>query len=116
MNGFIESVNKIQIPEWIPGIGGKGLNIPLIPYIDGGSSASVSSSSSGYASFLATSKAQQSGDKETQNLLKQMNKNIENLANTGIYLDGDKMVGGLSGRMDESLGKSAGAAKRGALA
>ena len=31
INGFIKGINKIKIPDWIPGIGGKGFNIGLIP-------------------------------------------------------------------------------------
>lgn len=31
VNGFISGLNKIKIPDWVPGIGGKGINIPLIP-------------------------------------------------------------------------------------
>jgi hypothetical protein len=31
INNFIKGVNKIEIPDWVPGVGGKGINIPLIP-------------------------------------------------------------------------------------
>lgn len=31
VNGFIKGINKIKIPNWVPGVGGKGINIPLIP-------------------------------------------------------------------------------------
>ena len=31
INGFIGGLNKIKIPDWVPGFGGKGINIPLIP-------------------------------------------------------------------------------------
>lgn len=31
LNLFIKGLNKIQIPDWVPGVGGKGLNIPTIP-------------------------------------------------------------------------------------
>lgn len=31
INLFIKMLNKIKIPDWIPGIGGKGINLPLIP-------------------------------------------------------------------------------------
>lgn len=30
LNVFIEEINKIKIPDWVPGVGGKGLNIPLV--------------------------------------------------------------------------------------
>ena len=31
LNSFIRGINKIKIPDWVPGIGGKGINIPTIP-------------------------------------------------------------------------------------
>ncbi len=31
INGLIRGLNKLQIPDWVPGIGGKGLNIKEIP-------------------------------------------------------------------------------------
>lgn len=31
INKVIGGLNKIQIPSWVPGAGGKGINIPLIP-------------------------------------------------------------------------------------
>lgn len=31
INAFIGGLNKIKIPDWVPGIGGVGLNIPKIP-------------------------------------------------------------------------------------
>lgn len=30
INTFIKELNKIKIPDWVPGVGGKGLNISLI--------------------------------------------------------------------------------------
>lgn len=30
LNGFIDGINKIQIPDWVPGLGGKGLNLSHI--------------------------------------------------------------------------------------
>ena len=30
INAFIKALNKIKIPDWVPGVGGKGINIPLI--------------------------------------------------------------------------------------
>lgn len=31
INMLIGGLNKLKIPDWVPGIGGKGINIPLIP-------------------------------------------------------------------------------------
>jgi hypothetical protein len=36
INGFIDGLNKIQIPDWVPAVGGKGLNIPKIPQLNVG--------------------------------------------------------------------------------
>lgn len=30
INGFIGGLNKIKIPDWVPGVGGLGVNLPLI--------------------------------------------------------------------------------------
>lgn len=37
LNFFLRGLNKIKIPDWVPGIGGKGLNIPEIPKLAKGS-------------------------------------------------------------------------------
>ena len=31
VNSVISGLNKLKIPDWVPGIGGKNINIPLIP-------------------------------------------------------------------------------------
>lgn len=36
INSFIAGLNKIQIPDWVPVVGGKGLNIPKIPKLASG--------------------------------------------------------------------------------
>jgi len=33
INAFIKGINKIKIPDWVPGVGGKGLNIKEIPLL-----------------------------------------------------------------------------------
>lgn len=33
VNGAIKGFNKLKIPEWVPKVGGKGINIPLIPQL-----------------------------------------------------------------------------------
>lgn len=37
INTVIGGLNKLKIPDWVPGIGGKGINIPLIPMLAKGS-------------------------------------------------------------------------------
>ena len=36
VNNFIGGLNKLKIPDWVPGVGGKGINIPLIPMLAAG--------------------------------------------------------------------------------
>ena len=36
INAFLGALNKIKIPDWVPGVGGKGINIPLIPELAAG--------------------------------------------------------------------------------
>ena len=36
LNLFIKGLNKVKIPDWVPGVGGKGINIPLIPKLYAG--------------------------------------------------------------------------------
>lgn len=31
LNTFIKGINKLKIPDWVPGVGGKGINLPTIP-------------------------------------------------------------------------------------
>jgi hypothetical protein len=39
LNGFIRGINKIKLPDWLPGeLGGKGINIPSIPMLANGGS------------------------------------------------------------------------------
>lgn len=33
INAFIDALNRIEIPDWVPGIGGAHLSIPNIPYL-----------------------------------------------------------------------------------
>jgi len=33
VNAFIGGLNKLQVPDWVPGAGGKGINIPKIPLL-----------------------------------------------------------------------------------
>ena len=33
INGFIDGINKVQVPDWVPKVGGKGINIPHIPQL-----------------------------------------------------------------------------------
>lgn len=36
INAVLKTMNKIKIPNWVPGLGGKGINFKLIPKLDKG--------------------------------------------------------------------------------
>lgn len=36
LNAFIGMLNHIQIPDWVPGVGGYGINLPYIPELEQG--------------------------------------------------------------------------------
>ena len=36
INTFLKALNKIKVPDWVPAVGGKGFNIPLIPRLQKG--------------------------------------------------------------------------------
>lgn len=36
VNSFIKGLNKLEIPDWVPLVGGEGINIPLIPKLEKG--------------------------------------------------------------------------------
>jgi len=40
INTFIRGLNRISIPDWVPGVGGRGINIPEIPMLAKGSNFS----------------------------------------------------------------------------
>lgn len=42
LNSFLMGFNKMKVPDWVPGIGGKGVNIPLIPQLAKGGIATKS--------------------------------------------------------------------------
>ena len=36
INGVLKGLNKIKVPDWVPGLGGKGINFPMIPKLSVG--------------------------------------------------------------------------------
>ncbi|MEI5994821.1 phage tail protein [Candidatus Enterococcus mansonii] len=39
INGFIGGLNNLKVPDWVPGIGGQGVNIGEIPYLQSGTTS-----------------------------------------------------------------------------
>lgn len=125
INLFIRGINKIEIPDWVPIVGGKGLSIREIPRLQAGGVLEK-----GQTGFLEGNGAEAvvplhenrkwinavaddmdramgagaSGEKVLAALLR-MVELLEQLTGMKIYLYPETLVGELAGPMDERLGK-----------
>lgn len=124
VNSFIGKINRLEIPEWVPGIGGKGLDIAEIPYLErggvlekgqvgflegNGAEAVVPLHQnkawiSAVARDMDTVMGGPSGNQVTSVLLDILAA-VEELLSAGIYLDTGALVGGLAKPMDRRLGQ-----------
>lgn len=123
VNSFIGKINRLEIPEWVPGIGGKGLDIPLIPtlqeggvlergqvgFLEGNGAEAVvplhqnKAWISRVAEDMDTAIGGASGGQVVA-LLAAILDTVAEIAEMGLYLDGDKLVGGIARKMDKRLG------------
>lgn len=124
VNSFIGKINRLEIPEWVPGIGGKGLDIPLIPtlekggvlergqvgFLEGNGAEAVvplhqnKAWISKVAEDMDTAVGGASGS-QMVSLLAAMLDKMDEIAQMGISLDSDQLVGGLARKMDRRLGQ-----------
>ena len=124
VNSFIGKINRLEIPEWVPGIGGKGLDIPKIPTLEtggvlergqvgllegNGAEAVVPLHQnkawiSKVAEDMDTAIGGASGG-QVVSLLAAILDTLVEIAEMGIYLDSDQLVGGLARKMDRRLGQ-----------
>ncbi len=124
LNSFIGKINTLQIPEWVPGIGGKGLDIPTIPtleqggvlergqvgFLEGNGAEAVvplhqnKAWISKVAADMDTAIGGASGGQVVSLLAAVLDK-LGEIAQMGIYLDSDKLVGGIAKPMDKRLGQ-----------
>ena len=124
LNSFLGKINRLEIPEWVPGIGGKGLDIPLIPelerggvlekgqvgFLEGNGAEAVvplhqnKQWISAVARDMDTVMGGPSGNQVTSVLLDILAA-VEELLSAGIYLDTGALVGGLAKPMDRRLGQ-----------
>ena len=124
INSFISGLNKIKIPDWVPGIGGKGVNISKIPLLAKGGNViqrgNVIVGDAGpellelpagaRVTPLTNSKGQAFGDtKALEEKLDTLIALMSSMANNqyGVYLDGGAMVGQLAPALDTELGRLA---------
>lgn len=124
LNSFIGKINRLEIPEWVPGIGGKGLDIPTIPtlerggvlergqvgFLEGNGAEAVvplhqnKAWISKVADDMDTAIGGASGG-QMVDLMAAILTKIEEIAKMGIYLDSDQLVGGMARKMDRRLGQ-----------
>lgn len=122
INGFIKGINKLKIPDWVPGVGGKGINIPLIPqlaeggilergqvgFLEGNGAEAVVPLHNNRKWINAVAEDMDSamgGGTRVVALLMDILDRLDLLADSGIYLDTGALVGGLAKPMDKKLGQ-----------
>ena len=124
VNSFLGKINRLEIPEWVPGIGGKGLDIPLIPtlekggvlergqvgFLEGNGAEAVvplhqnKAWISKVADDMDTAIGGASGGQMVALLAAVLDKLTE-ISEMGLYLDSDQLVGGIARKMDRRLGQ-----------
>lgn len=124
VNGFIRGLNKLKIPDWVPGVGGHGINIPTIPkleeggvlargqvgLLEGNGAEAVVPLDKNKAWISAVARdmdAAMGGASGTQvvALLADILDQLADIASMGITLDTGALVGGLAKPMDRKLGQ-----------
>lgn len=124
VNGFIKGLNKLKVPDWVPGVGGKGINIPTIPrleqggvlergqvgLLEGNGAEAVVPLHQNKAWISAVAQDMDSaigGSSGAQvvAILTDILDELAEIAQMGIYLDSDAMVGRLAKKMDNKLGQ-----------
>ena len=123
INSFIEGLNRIKIPDWVPVVGGSKLNIPTIPLLErggilergqvgllegNGAEAVVPlDQNKRWISAVASDMDAAMGGSSAQivAVLSDILDTLVEIAQAGIYLDGDALVGRLAKRMDNKLGQ-----------
>lgn len=116
LNVVIDGFNKIKIPDWVPSIGGKGLDIPHIPALaEGGDikqSGTVLVGEQGPeflnlpqgARVTPLDKANTMDDSLLKEMLATMKSMRDEIKNMQIVLDSGVMVGAMASAMDDALG------------
>lgn len=122
VNGFIGGLNKLKIPDWVPFIGGAGVNIPEIPYLAkggaviGGGSAVVGEDGAELIDLPRGATVTPLND--NNNAFAGMEKRLEDMQNAlmslassisgyrpQIVLDSGVLVGEIAPSMDNALGR-----------
>lgn len=122
INTFIKALNKIEIPDWVPEIGGKGFDIPTIPKLAKGGEVRksgrvmVGEQGPEYLDLPVGAKVlplkHSAGDDtlsgETMDILIELIKKLINIVdegkNTQVVLDNDILVGTLTPMLESQMG------------
>lgn len=125
INAFIRGLNRLKIPDWVPGVGGLGFSIGTLPrlaaggilekgqtgFLEGTGAEAVVPLENNKKWISAVARDMQSegigGDDRTLAILAAILDLVEQLVGSGIYLDGNKLVGALAGPLDKKLGQIA---------
>lgn len=131
LNAFIRGINKIKIPNWVPGVGGKGIHIGTIPnlaeggvlergqvgLLEGSGAEAVvplQNNKKWISSLADDMKSNGIGapSDRVESLLETMISKLDALAGMGVYIDGKRLVGELAPGIDTALGQMASNGRR----
>lgn len=118
VNTLIRGLNKIKIPDWVPGIGGKGFYLNELPHMatggvlergqvgllegTGAEAVVPLENNERWISAVARDMSAAVGSEEKLDAIIAL---LQQILTAGIYLDGDKLVGGIARKMDAALGR-----------
>jgi hypothetical protein len=124
INVFIKGLNKLKIPDWVPGVGGMGLNIATIPnlekggvlergqvgLLEGNGAEAVVPLHQNQKWVSAVARDMDNAIGGTANgqvvaLLQDILEALAEFSGAGIYLDTGALVGSLAKPMDKKLGQ-----------
>lgn len=112
INGAISALNSIKIPDWVPGVGGKGINIPTLPTFAKGTSSTPDTFIAGEEGpeliTNAPGRVVYTAD-QTRQIMERTNQvasavhNVQNITNNAAPAD----VGGLTpGQIGQIMGRT----------
>lgn len=122
INKFIEKINGVKIPDWVPGMGGDGVfNMKTIPLLasggvleqgqvgllegSGAEAVVPLHNNKKWINAVADDMNGALGGSQAVALLQDVRSLLEQLVGAGIYLDTGVMVGALAKPMDKKLGQ-----------
>lgn len=133
VNKFIGGLNNLSVPDWVPGIGGKGINIPEIPLLaKGGTILKAGKAIVGEAGaelvdlpagatvrplsgISAFSENSERIDEMLSLILELLRKYLPQAGNGQVYINGNTLVGELVPAIDRKLERRKKDTRRGSI-